>query len=396
MSQPSSEDILAPFDPSAYPSISGPQLLQLINGVTPYLDKGLCMVTVDIATVPQVPAANTTTKWQTYLWIRISISGVTVYAWNPNAASDATFLQWQSINISSIGAGVIVNSMIADNTIQDSKIVSLSYGKLTGAPSGIAPTGNASGDLTGTYPGPTIAPLAVTGAKLALATVAEANLIPASISNATLKGDGSQGDMTRTATSTGLVEWFAPCKTLVASVALETNLAANPGKVVRANIAGTGYEYGHALLQTTIDEQTGIFNTNQTLAVTGTAPTTANTAICTLFGAAGVVAFTPLSAVSTIVIDVRLQLSTSTNNTLIAVLFEGTTALAAALVNPTGANAMNSISFIHKLVSTGVIARNFSVRLAASSGAINVNSSGATATLGGGLTSSCIKIDEII
>jgi len=50
--------------------------------------------------------------------------------------------------------------------VTDPKITSVSYGKVTGAPTSLPPSGAASGDLTGTYPAPTIGALKVTDAKI--------------------------------------------------------------------------------------------------------------------------------------------------------------------------------------------------------------------------------------
>ena len=82
MSQPSIIDVVTPFDPTAYTTITGTQLQQFGSGINPYIDKGLVITTSDIAGNPQVPAANTTTKWQRYLWIRQLASSIIVYAWN--------------------------------------------------------------------------------------------------------------------------------------------------------------------------------------------------------------------------------------------------------------------------------------------------------------------------
>src|ERR1044071_1314639 len=124
MAQPSSIDLQAPFDPTAYVSLSFSQLMQLVSGLAAYADKGLVVTTSDSGGNPEVPDAVTTAKWQRYLWRRITATATNIYVWSPNQATDATYLKWVSVNIAGIGVGAIVNAMIADNTITDSKIVS--------------------------------------------------------------------------------------------------------------------------------------------------------------------------------------------------------------------------------------------------------------------------------
>jgi hypothetical protein len=56
-----------------------------------------------------------------------------------------------------LGPGSVTTVTIAEGNVTDSKIASVSWGKVTGAPTALPPSGPASGALTGQYPSPSIA-----------------------------------------------------------------------------------------------------------------------------------------------------------------------------------------------------------------------------------------------
>jgi hypothetical protein len=78
-----------------------------------------------------------------------------------------------------IADGAITTPKIADLAVTDAKITSVSWGKLTGAPTSIAPTGPAGGSLQGTYPNPTLRPNSVTFSEILDGTVGIPELAPA-------------------------------------------------------------------------------------------------------------------------------------------------------------------------------------------------------------------------
>src|SRR5262245_28560762 len=71
---------------------------------------------------------------------------------------------------------LITTAKIANAAVTDAKIASLSWGKLTGVPNFMLVGAVAGGDLTGTYPSPTLRPGAVTGGAIPDASLTGAKL----------------------------------------------------------------------------------------------------------------------------------------------------------------------------------------------------------------------------
>jgi len=103
-------DFVKGVDFTGFTEANASDLNELVDNATPMGDsategKGLVLWTVDSAlntpVVPTTPA--TTTKWKRYIWTRIPYTGATtknatLYVWNDDATSDATYLKWLEAN----------------------------------------------------------------------------------------------------------------------------------------------------------------------------------------------------------------------------------------------------------------------------------------------------------
>ena len=118
-----------------------------------------------------------------------------------------------AITTAKIGDSQVTTAKIGDAQVTDVKIVGMAYSKLTGAPSSLPPSGAASGDLSGTYPAPTIAANAITTTKIADAQVTDVKIVGMAYSKLT----GAPSSLPPSGAASGDLTGTYPAPTLVAS-----------------------------------------------------------------------------------------------------------------------------------------------------------------------------------
>jgi len=411
---PSTQDLQAPFDPTGYTSITGAQLLQYINGTYPGTDTGLVISTTDDNSGnADIPDATTDTKWQKYIWRRIGSVVITLYVWNPAGATDVYgtgFQKWQPAFSAAIGAGTIQGYQIANNTVTDINISDVNWSKISGTPSTLNNGAAAGGDLAGTFPDPVVAPLAITTSKIAVNAIkgGASNQLATGANGATL-GDniaptansnlGSpSGGSTAIAANDRVV--INAAKTGYSTVQKAIDALAEPTAQsfmdVQVNAAGTGFQYSaHRILQQVLIPITDKLASSGSLSTSGTPVynATGNTAVKTLTSA-----FTPLSASSTIVLELDLQVYyTNVAGYIYVGLYTAQSTAAPVAFNGVYNNCplTRFVTAKANLASPGTSAMNLYVTFGVSTSTGYVNSIDGSATIFGGLQS-YLKITEYL
>lgn len=386
MSQPSSIDLVTPFDPTSYSTLTGAQLEQFGAGIAPYVDKGFIMVTTDVGGVPQVPTANVTTKWQTYLWLQISPSSTSValYAWNPNQSNaNPNFLNWQPVTLSAIPSGSINGYQLAPSTVTYDKILNIQLSQVVGYTTLLTTvlTPSVQTVISGSYAAGftinngqcTLATLDTTGANKQVLTAQGAGVAPA---------------------------WATPPE-IYTGLANPNNTGSDDGKVVAVNSGAAGtYKYlpiasvGRILQIVETDDKTKS-STAGTATIASTALVYNATGMNALTGLN--TAFTPISASSTLLIELSINVVLTNQAAAVGIyLATGATApQAMSVISNTTVTNFSTLNLRFKLASPGTSALAFYIAWGINAGTAYYNSNDGATNIVGGVISS-LKITEYL
>ena len=407
----STQDFISGFDPTSQSTVTGAQLLSMVNAGTPTnagagSGTGLVITTTDVAGVPQIPDASTTTKWQGYIWNRIipNSNSITSHVWNPNnsanvitysAPGSTSYVQsnWQSLESAAIGAGSIQGFQIAASTITSSNIVSVTQAQVQGLTTALtnfvslttAPlvTTQIYGNFTS---GLFLTNGSVTYAAFAAGAVNTAALAAGAVTLAKLDTTGTQYQVLSNPTA-GNPAWTTPPQ-IYTGLANPNAGGSDDGKVVAVNSGAAGtFKYVAAAVTpivkaayyttTTQQLQSGSYSNDSASAPTNvvTAMTAPN--------------FTPTSNSNYLIVEAIVPCYVAANNSVYmwAYLYNGAAIIAAArfsMTSSAGTSALTATGTLvlrAKIATPGTSALTFSVGIAGSSGSSGMCVKGETASI---------------
>src|SRR5215471_5028104 len=160
-----------------------------------------------------------------------------------NGAVGTTQLAANSVTSAQIAAGAVGTTQILDGSVTDAKIASVSWGKISGAPTGLPPSGAAGGSLQGTYPNPTIKVGAISSTEILDGTVAVVDLAPNVASRLTPTYGAPQSNMILSVDAVGsTLTWkAAPPATLTPGQVSTVYIADAPNGVTDAKITSVSW-----------------------------------------------------------------------------------------------------------------------------------------------------------